>query len=406
MNFLNHVLPRNNRDINEVYRALIFSKKGLIAANRELAVLYKPDILGNVLIELIDKHGAFAVLDGAEFLSMVSTLRGKIKSISLNKEMDNMLIKFGNKGRVSFDIAEVNDKHPHLSLEWYPFPDEKENPEECVFFNVDVNWRDYHTFVSNEAKVIWKDKAGIYMNKCHFNSFDADTYLVSKDKMIDSDMDLFIPLDFYKLLNNDTSKLIVSKDNLHWMHDNFQLATRRPGKESEIKPDFIEEIRTKFKDGKKYDVTFETVRPDTWKRALNDRNLFLSFIIDKNEIFISSGSWKEMIGKTSCPNLKATARINLLKNWITSCSKPSLSVIEDIPYLYGISLKQTEFYGRLHEHQKEVEISAENKEELLKINKKLFEDDADETNADDDADISNEGSLLGEVAGDDDNDEE
>ena len=230
----------------DVYRYIIFCKKGIIAFNETLGVLYKRDHLPSFYRAIIDKYdGSFAVPD-ANLFSRVNSLIKNSSSIEVylslpeqsskdvliaNKSLPGIQVNFNDasskmKVRIPVILDVSSEYMPQLTTEW---PDSVADVTSTntvkagVFMDAFKDIKD-HTNASREDILSgWDSIIGAYCIDGYLHSFSKNTALLSEEAV--DCPDFYCPLKFVQLVAPN----LDAEDTLH-ITDDGQVFLNTPTK--------------------------------------------------------------------------------------------------------------------------------------------------------------------------------
>ena len=317
----------------------VFTQDGAIAWDGQVGIKYSLNKLGSRLSNLVAQYGQFAILEGLQFLRVVSVLE-KISGAFIEKENSILRIEANDgKTRIAVPISlDLNPDIPQLQINW---------KTKGVSVPIKNLWTDTQDLITAEGTSLWGEIIGVYDAPTYNAAFDYGILLYEekedrpnkKNKAIN-----FCPKRLIDLGLQDVNTAVFTEEGVFLMGDDIQYYTT-PIVTTEVLSQLLE-LRTLAAKAQERSVSLDFTS-GLWKRAKVFNKLVLQMQIKDGIITLSGGNWSEIIGQTDAPNANFNTRISLLQRWTVGTLAHKIYVADDAWYLYGKTRKGAEFYGTL-----------------------------------------------------------
>jgi hypothetical protein len=315
----------------------VFTQDGAILWNGQIGIKYGLKYLGTRLSNLVTQHGSFAVLEGLQFLRVVSVLE-KISGAFIEKEESVLRIEANDgKTRINIPITlDINPEIPHLQINWNATG---------VSTPIQNLWVDAQELVTAEGTALWGEVIGVYEAPTYNASFDYGILLYDeKEKKGKSKTINFCPKSLLDLGLQDIAEAHFTEDGVFLRGQDVQYFTSAISN-SDILVQLLQ-LRTDTLKAEEKAVSLDFTS-GLWKRAKVFNKLVLTMQIRNGIITLSGGNWTEVIGQTDAPDQNFITRISLLQRWTIGTLSHKIFITDDTWYLYGKTRKGTEFFGNL-----------------------------------------------------------
>lgn len=338
MKRLSKILPKES--IIPEFKYLVFSaeREAMIAWNGAVGIAYHINLIPPKLQELVQQYGQFAIMDGRQFLRIV-TVMDKVETVTLDKST-SILTMTANGGKVKVELTAVldlPDEIPHLAIDF--------KAAASVTREVTPLWFDAVDLVTKEGAALWDNITGVYESSEFLASFDYGVLLYHEKEVADRSSVLYCPQELLEIGMKGIDKVAYCDDIVMLKGDDVTYFSS-----PRISTDVLTEmliLRELANTGKERSVALDFT-PNLWKRAKLFSKSALDMHIKGGQIILSNNEWKEVIGTTDAPDAHFVTRISLLSRWTVGTLGHKIRITEDGSwYLYGKTRKGTEFYGNM-----------------------------------------------------------
>jgi hypothetical protein len=314
----------------------VFTPEGGIIWNGAVGIRYSMEKIGARFANLVAQNGTFAILEGLQFLRVVSVLE-KVSGAFIEREESVLRIEANDgKTKISIPISlDVSKDTPHLQINWNT---------EGTSSQIKNLWVDAQDLVTSEGTSLWGDVLGIYEAPAYNASFDYGILLYEEKEKSKSKKINFCPKSLIDLGLQDVNTAIYTDEGVFLKGQDVQYYTT-PTTSTEVLTQLLE-LRDNTKKARECAVSLDFTS-GLWKRAKVFNKLVLTLKIANGIITLSGGNWSEIIGTTDAPNAEFITRISLLARWTTGVLGHKIYISDDAWYLYGKTRKGSEFYGNL-----------------------------------------------------------
>lgn len=338
MKRLSKILPKES--IIPEFKYLVFSaeREAMIAWNGQAGIAFHISKVPPKLQELVQQYGQFAIMDGRQFLRIVTAM-DKVDKVTLDKST-SMLTMQANGGKVKVELTAVMDlpdETPHLAIDF--------NTTKGVNQEITPLWFDTVDLITKEGAALWDNITGVYESSEFLASFDYGVLLYHEKETPDGSSVLYCPQQLLEIGMKGMERVSYWNDMV-LMHGDGVTYFSSPRISTDVLTEMLI-LRELARTGKERSVALDFT-PNLWKRAKLFSKSALDMHIRGGQIILSNNEWKEVIGTTDAPDAHFVTRISLLSRWTVGTLGHKIRITEDGSwYLYGKTRKGTEFYGSL-----------------------------------------------------------
>lgn len=338
MKRLSKILPKES--IVPEFKYIVFSaeREAMIVWNGMAGIAFDIKKVPPKLQELVQQHGQFAIMDGRQFLRIVTAM-DKVEKIVLDKST-SMLTMEANGGRIKVELTAVLDlppETPHLAIDFHSTAG--------VSREITPLWFDAVDLITKEGAALWDNITGVYESSEFLASFDYGVLLYHEKEKPDGNAVLYCPQQLLELGMKGMDRITYCDDIVMLKGDGVTYFSS-PRLSTDVLTEMLI-LRELANTAKERSVGLDFT-PSLWKRAKLFSKAALDMRIQGGQIILSNNEWKEVIGTTDAPDAHFVTRISLLSRWTVGTLGHKIRITEDGQwYLYGKTRKGTEFYGSM-----------------------------------------------------------